>query len=198
MNKLIKYFILISFTFVACKKITTELSERTINETSETVSEISKKSGIIKVLHPERNYSRTAINKVFTLKKIEMHAEALKRGQKENIKNAVFTDGYTGKRLLGGISKYEFDHVRSSEYIYKKYKSILTDEEIAQVVNCNENILTTSTKINRAKGKWPLESLLNNTKKREELGINSLLANQAIKNADEGIKRKVNELILKK
>lgn len=197
MNKLVKYFILISITLIACKRTTTELSERSIIETSETVSEISKKSGIITVLNPERNYNRTAINKVFKLKKTEMHAEALKRGQKENIKNAVFTDGYTGKRLLGG-SSYEFDHVRSSEYIYKKYKSILTDEEIAQVVNCNENILTTSTKINRAKGKWPLESLLNNTEKKEELGINSLLANQAIKNADEGIKRKVSELILKK
>lgn len=198
MNKLIKYFIIIAFTFVSCKKITTELSERSIIETSETVSEISKKSGIIKVLNPERNYSRTAINKVFTLKKTEMHAEALKRGQKENIKSAVFTDGYTGKRLLGGISKYEFDHVRSSEYIYKKYKSILTDEQIAQVVNCNENIITTSTKINRAKGKRPMENLLNNTSKTEELGINSLLANQALKNADEGIKRKVSELILNK
>ncbi len=198
MNKLIKYFILICFTFVACKKITRELSERSIIETSETVGEISKKSSIIKVLNTERKYSRTAINKVFTLKKAEMHAQALKRGQKENIKNAVFIDGYTGKRLLGGISKYEFDHVRSSEYIHKKYKSILTDEQIAQVVNCNENILTTSTKINRAKGKWPMENLLNNTSKAEELGINSLLANQAIKNADEGIKRKVNELILKK
>lgn len=198
MNKLIKYFILISFILVSCKRMTTELSERTIIETSETVSEISKKSSIIKVLNPERNYSRTAINKVFKLKKTEMHAEALKRGQKENIKNAIFMDGYTGKRLLGGISSYEFDHVRSSEYIYKKYKSILTDEQIAQVVNCNENILTTSTKINRAKGKWPLESLLNNTTKTEELGMNSLLANQAIKKADESIKRKVRELILKK
>lgn len=195
MNKHIKYFILMSFTFVACKKITTELSERSVIETSETVNKISKKSSVIKVLNPERNYSRTAINKVFTLKKTEMHAEALKRGQKENIKNAVFTDGYTGKRLLGGVSKYEFDHIRSSEYIYIKYKSILTDEQIAQVVNCKENIITTSTKINRAKGKWPLERLLNNSDKKEALGINSLLANQALKNADDGIKRMVSELI---
>lgn len=195
MHRYIKYFILTSFTVIACKRTATELSERSIVETVETVSEISKKSSIIKVLNPERNYNRTAINKVFTLKKTEMHAEALKRGQKENIKNAVFTDGYTGKRLLGGISKYEFDHIRSSEYIYKKYKSILTDEQIAQVVNCNENIITTSTKINRAKGKWPLERLLNNTDKKEALGINSLLANQALKNADDGIKRMVSELI---
>ncbi|WP_294961195.1 hypothetical protein [uncultured Flavobacterium sp.] len=178
--------------------MTSELTERGVVETSERVSVISKQAGIIKVLNPERNYSRIAINKLFTLKKTEMHAEALKRGQKENIKNAVFTDGYTGRRLLGGISNYEFDHVRSSEYIFKKYKSILTDEQIAQVVNCDENILTTSTKINRAKGKWPLESLLNNTEKKEELGINSILANQALKNADEGIKRKVSELILNK
>ncbi|SHH78208.1 MULTISPECIES: hypothetical protein [Flavobacterium] len=54
----------------------------------------------------------------------------------------------------------------------------------------NGNKLTTSTKINRAKGKWPLESLLNNIQQKEELGINSLLANHAIKNADEGIKKR--------
>ena len=194
MSKLVKYFIIISIILVACKRTTTELSEKVIIETSETVSKISKKSSIINVANPERNYNRTAINKVFHLKKTQMHSEALKRGQKENLKIALFTDGYTGKRLLGG-SSYEFDHVRSAEYIYNKYKSILNDEQIAQVVNCNENILATSTKINRAKGKSSLETLLSNSEKIKVLEINSSLANQAIKNADDGIKRKVRELL---
>jgi hypothetical protein len=197
MNKHVIYYIIISATLVGCKKTATEFSEKTIFKTSKTVSEVSKKSVLTTVFNPDRDYNRTAINNAFKLKKREIHAIGLKRGQKENLKNAVFTDGYTGKRLLGG-SNYEFDHVRSSEYIHKKYKSLLTDEEIAQVVNCNENILTTSTKINRAKGKWPLENLLDNIEKKEELGINSILANRAIKNADAGIKRKVGEIILKK
>ena len=124
-----------------------------------------------------------------------MYAKGLKRGYNENIKNAVFTDGYTGKRLLGG-TKYEYDHVRSAEYIYNKYKSILTDDEIAQVVNCNENIITTSTKINRAKGKRPLENLLDNINKKKELEINSKLAIQNLKNADKGIQRKIREILL--
>ncbi len=195
MDTLLKYITIIFILLVSCKKTTTEISENTILKTSKTINLVSEKSVISTIINPKRNYNRTAINKVFDIKKREMHAKALKRGYNENIKNAVFTDGYTGKRLLGG-TKYEYDHVRSAEYIYNKYKSILTDDEIAQVVNCNENIITTSTKINRAKGKRPLENLLDNINRKEELGINLKLAIQTLKNADKGIQRKIREILL--
>lgn len=195
MNTLLKYITIIFILLVSCKKTTTEISENTILKTSKTINLVSEKSVISTIINPKRNYNRTAINKVFDIKKREMYAKGLKRGYNENIKNAVFTDGYTGKRLLGG-TKYEYDHVRSAEYIYNKYKSILTDDEIAQVVNCNENIITTSTKINRAKGKRPLENLLDNINKKKELEINSKLAIQNLKNADKGIQRKIREILL--
>lgn len=188
--------------FCSCKRIVKEVSETGITNGIEKNLVKSAKAGelspIAKVvntgLDASRNYSRQAIDKEFTIAKRGMHKEGLRRGQKENLKEAIFTDGYTGKRLIGG-SKYEFDHIISAENIYSKYKSILSDDEIAIVVNCVENITTTSTSINRAKGKMPLDKLLGNKKKAESLGIDLELAKKTLSNAENGIKKKVKEII---
>lgn len=42
---------------------------------------------------------------------------------------------------------------RSHEKLFTKCKGILTDDQIAQVINYNENIIVTLVKINQSKGK---------------------------------------------
>ena len=174
------------------RKLSVEVEEHALNNITEEAGEISIKS--VSEVIPNRPYSRIAIDKEFKIIKAQMHSEALTRGAKENVKNAVFKDAYTGKNLIGG-GKYEFDHIRSSENIYNKYKALLTDDEIAKVVNCNENVVATHTDINRAKGKWDLEKLLEDNQKVKTLGINLPLAKHSAKKADEAIKRKVQEII---
>lgn len=173
-------------------KLSVEVEEHAVKNITEEAGEISIKS-VSKVI-PNRPYSRIAVDKEFKIIKAQMHSEALTRGAKENVKHAVFKDAYTGKKLIGG-GKYEFDHIRSSENIYNKYKAILTDDEIAKVVNCKENVVSTHTNINRAKGKWDLEKLLEDNQKVKILGINLPLAKQTAIKADEAIKRKVQEII---
>ena len=173
-------------------KLSVEVEEHAVKNITEEAGEISIKS-VSKVI-PNRPYSRIAIDKEFKIIKAQMHGEALTRGAKENVKHAVFKDAYTGKKLIGG-GKYEFDHIRSSENIFNRYKAILTDDEIAKVVNCKENVVATHMNINRAKGKWDLEKLLEDNQKVKILGINLPLAKQTAKKADEAIKRKVQEII---
>lgn len=174
------------------RKLSVEVEEHALNNITEEAGEISIKS--VSEVIPNRPYSRIAIDKEFKIIKAQMHSEALTRGAKENVKNAVFKDAYTGKKLIGG-GKYEFDHIRSAENIYNKYKALLTDDEIAKVVNCNENVVATHMDINRAKGKWDLEKLLEDNQKVKKLGINLPLTKQTAKKADEAIKRKVQEII---
>ena len=174
------------------RKLSVEVEEQVVKDITEEAGEISIKS--VSKLIPNRPYSRIAIDKEFKIIKAKMHSEALQRGAKENVKHAVFKDAYTGKKLIGG-GKYEFDHIRSSEKIFNKYKAILTDDEIAKLVNIKENIVATHTDINRAKGKWDLEKLLEDNQKVKTLGINLPLAKHSAKKADEAIKRKVLEII---
>ena len=174
------------------RKLSVEVEEHALNNITEEAGEISIKS--VSEVIPNRPYSRIAIDKEFKIIKAQMHSEALTRGAKENVKNAVFKDAYTGKKLIGG-GKYEFDHIRSAENIYNKYKALLTDDEIAKVVNCNENVVATHMDINRAKGKWDLEKLLEDNQKVKKLGINLPITKQTTKKADEAIKRKVQEII---
>ena len=108
------------------RKLSVEVEEQVVKDITEEAGEISIKS--VSKLIPNRPYSRIAIDKEFKIIKAKMHSEALQRGAKENVKHAVFKDAYTGKKLIGG-GKYEFDHIRSSEKIFNKYKAILTDDE---------------------------------------------------------------------
>lgn len=183
------------------KEIVEEGGERTgkaiaknipIDEFKENSIQYLSKSGI-KII-TNRPYNRTLINK--EAKKIfhQKHLEALERGKQLNLNKAVHTDGYTGKILLGGDS-YHYDHIRSAESIHTKYKHLLTDEEIAKVVNCRENITPTSSRFNQSKGKRDIERILDDEKKVNEFGIDKKLALEKIKKADEAIKNKVEELI---
>ncbi len=108
----------------------------------------------------ERPYSRAEINKTFVKTKGILHQEALVRGNGR----ALYLDSYTGKTLLGG-DPYDYDHVFSSESLYMRLSYLLTDEEIAEIVNCRENIAVTLRSINQSKGKkdpelWIRESQL--------------------------------------
>lgn len=212
MKKIMFSVLVGSFLLYSCKKAATEIAEETsevigkngirklsIEVEEQAVKNITEEAGEISIksvskLIPNRPYSRIAIDKEFKIIKAKMHSEALQRGAKENVKHAVFKDAYTGKILIGG-GKYEFDHIRSSEKIFNKYKAILTDDEIAKLVNCKENVVATHTDINRVKGKWDLEKLLEDNQKVKTLGINLPLAKQSAKKADEAIKRKVLEII---
>ena len=95
-------------------------------------------------------------------------------------------DLYTGKALRGGDA-YDYEHIRSSEEIHSKYKSILTDDQIALVVNCPENIGVTLTFINKSKGKRKMEDWLSNPANIVVNSIDLKLTLVNLKKADEGI-----------
>jgi hypothetical protein len=53
---------------------------------------------------------------------------------------ALYIDVYTGKHSRGG-DPYDYEHLRSRRPFIPQYKSVLTDEQIALVVNRPENAL---------------------------------------------------------
>ena len=139
----------------------------------------------------DRPYSRLAIDKVFTKTKASMQQAALIRGG-DGL--ALYIDCYTGKTLRGGDA-YDYEHLRSSEAVHSQYKSLLTDEQIALVVNCPENVGVTTTFINKSKGKRKMEDWLSNPANitANEINLKTTLAN--LKKADEGIEKIVKILV---
>ena len=119
-----------------------------------------------------------------------MQTAALLRGKDRGINLAIYQDVYTGKELIGG-DPYDYEHLRSSEEIYSKYKSILTDDQIALVVNCPENVGVTLTFINKSKGKRRMEDWLSNPANIVVNGIDLKLTLANLKKADEGIEMMV-------
>lgn len=142
------------------------------------------------LINPDRPYSRLAIDKVFTKTKAGMQQTALIRGG-DGL--ALYTDCYTGKTLRGG-DPYDYEHIRSSEAVHTRYKSLLTDEQIALVVNCPENVSVTLTNINQSKGKRRMEEWLSNSANISNHCIDMKLTMSNLKKADDGIERMVREV----
>jgi hypothetical protein len=134
---------------------------------------------------PNRPYSRLAIDKIFSKTKATMQQAALIRGG-DGL--ALYTDVYTGKTLRGGDA-YDYEHLRSSEAVHTQFKSLLTDDQIALVVNCPENVGVTLTFINKSKGKRKMEDWLNNPSNIFTNSIDLKLTLANLKKADEGIER---------
>lgn len=142
------------------------------------------------MIDSNRLYRRTEINKIFTKTKASMQQAALIRGC-DGI--ALYIDVYTGKTLRGGDS-YDYEHLRSSEAVHAQYKSLLTDEQIALVVNCPENVGVTLRRINQSKGKRKMEDWLSNPINIAANGIDLKLTLANLKKADLGIERVVRNL----
>lgn len=140
--------------------------------------------------NPDRPYSRLAIDKIFTKTKATMQQAALIRGG-DGL--ALYTDVYTGKTLRGGDA-YDYEHLRSSEAVHTQLKSRLTDEQIALVVNCPENVGVTLSCINKSKGKRKMEDWLGNPANITANGIDLKLTLSNLKKADEGIERMIRSL----
>lgn len=146
------------------------------------------------MIEKNRPYNRTEINKVFTKVKFLMHTEALERGKSRGIENALYQDVYTGKELLGGDS-YDYEHLRSSEEVFNRYKHILNDAQIALVVNCPENVGVTYKFINQSKGKKRMEDWLSNPMNVSMNAVDVDLTMRNLKKADDGIERMVKVLL---
>ena len=142
------------------------------------------------MIDSDRPYRRTEIDKIFTKTKASMQQAALKRGG-DGI--ALYIDVYTGKTLRGGDS-YDYEHLRSSEAVHTQYKSLLTDEQIALVVNCPENVAVTLRCINQSKGKRRMEEWLANPANITTNAIDLKLTLSNLKKADEGIESMVKSL----
>lgn len=143
------------------------------------------------MIDPNRPYSRLAIDKVFTKTKANMQKIALERGG-DGV--ALYTDLYTGKTLRGGDA-YDYEHLRSSEAVHTQFKSRLTDEQIALVVNCPENVGVTLRCINQSKGKRRMEDWLSNPSNLAVNGIDLKITLANLKKADDGIERMVRSLV---
>lgn len=144
--------------------------------------------------HPTRPYHRTEIDLKFSKVKAQMQKEALIRGGDGR---ALYVDCYTGKTLRGG-DRYDYEHIRSSEAVFMAYRDRLTNAEIAEVVNCPENVSVTVRSINQSKGKMRLEDWLDRSNNISDHGINVNLAKNAAANADKGIQKKVKEIMSRK
>ena len=142
------------------------------------------------MIDSDRLYRRTEIDKIFNKAKAEMQKTALTRGG-DGI--ALYVDVYTGKILRGG-DPYDYEHLRSSEAVHTQYKSLLTDEQIALVANCPENVAVTLRCINQSKGKRKMEDWLSNPANITANGIDLKLTLANLKKADEGIESMVKSL----
>ena len=146
------------------------------------------------MIDKNRLYRRIEIDKVFTKTKNVMHAEAILRGKAKGIDKAHYLDIYTGKELIGGDT-YDYEHIRSSEEIHSKYKSVLSNDQIALVVNCPENIGVTISFINKSKGKRKMEDWLSNPANITDNEIDLKLTLTNLKKADDGIEQMVKQLM---
>jgi len=135
--------------------------------------------------NPTRPYHRAEIDQRFTKVKAQMHQEALARGG-DGI--ALYTDCYTGETLRGG-DRYDYEHIRSSEEVFMKYRDRLTNAEIAEVVNCPENVSVTLRTINQSKGKMRMEDWIANIDNINKYNINVALTKNVLRKADKGIQK---------
>ncbi|MGY6558617.1 MAG: hypothetical protein ACXIT9_04980 [Nitritalea sp.] len=133
---------------------------------------------------PNRPYWRFEIDQVFLKRKAEMHHQAQQRGGGV----ALFEDCYTGQTLRGG-DPYQYEHIISSEEIFMRFRSQLTNEQIAELVNCPENLGVTLAGINQSKGKKAIGDWLADTAKLAQLGVDPARARAAARRAEEGIQR---------
>lgn len=139
------------------------------------------------MIDPTRPYRRIEIDKIFTKTKAAMQQAALIRGG-DGL--ALYIDVYTGKTLRGGDA-YDYEHLRSSEAVHTQFKSRLTDDQIALVVNCPENVGVTLSCINKSKGKRRMEDWLSNPANITANGIDLKITLANLKKADEGIEKMV-------
>ena len=143
------------------------------------------------MIDPTRPYRRIEIDKIFTKTKAAMQQAALIRGG-DGL--ALYIDVYTGKTLRGGDA-YDYEHLRSSEAVHTQFKSRLTDDQIALVVNCPENVGVTLSCINKSKGKRRMEDWLSNPANITANGIDLKITLANLKKADEGIERMVKSFL---
>jgi hypothetical protein len=146
------------------------------------------------MISQNRPYHRTEIDLLFTKVKAQMHQKALERGGDGR---ALYTDCYTGEILRGG-DRYDYEHIRSSEAIFIEYRDRLTNHEIAEIVNCSENVAVTLRTINQSKGKLRLEEWLSKPNTISNHNINVSLTRNAAANADWGIAQKANAILERK
>lgn len=144
--------------------------------------------------NPTRPYHRIEIDLLFTKVKALMHQDALIRGVDGK---ALYSDCYTGETLRGG-DRYDYEHIRSSEAVFMAYRDRLTNSEIAEVVNCPENVAVTLRSINQSKRKTKLEDWLSNSVNGSKHGINVALTKNVAARADRGIQQKINEILSRK
>ncbi|MEW4925775.1 hypothetical protein [Algibacter sp. 2305UL17-15] len=143
------------------------------------------------MIDPLRPYNRIEIDILFTKIKTQLHQDALLKG---NNGKAQFKDCYTGDNLLGG-DRYDYEHIRSSESIFMMYRDKLTNNEIAEVVNCSGNVAVTLRSINQSKGKMKMEDWISNSKNILKHKINIKLTQKTLSNADKKINEKVEEIL---
>lgn len=141
--------------------------------------------------NPNRPYHRTEIDQLFTKVKAQMQQEALRRGGDGR---ALYIDCYTGETLRGG-ERYDYEHIRSAEEVFMAYRDRLTNEQIAQVVNCVENVSVTLRTINQSKGKMRMEEWLANSDNISRNNIDLKLTKITLATADNGIRKKVEQIL---
>lgn len=130
-----------------------------------------------------RSYKRKEIDKVFKKVKEEMH----KNAKQKDDEKTLFIDCYTGKIIKGG-DRYDYEHIRSAEEIFMKYRDRLTNEQIAEVVNCPDNVKVTLRTINQSKGKRTFEEWCTKAQV-EKYDIDLSYAQESVRKADLGIER---------
>jgi len=130
---------------------------------------------------PNRPYYRKEIDIVFGKVKAAMHVQAVIKGNGV----ALYEDCYTGKPLRGGDA-YDYEHIIASEIIFMQYRTTHTNQQIALLVNCPENVKTTLRTLNQSKGKTPLLNWLN-PQNITRFGIDKNLAIQHYEKAHNAI-----------
>ncbi|MEC4113370.1 hypothetical protein VSO92_04525 [Myroides pelagicus] len=93
--------------------------------------------------------------------------------------------------------KYDYEHVRSSEELFMKFRDKMSNEEIAELVNCKGIVKVTLRSINQSKGKRVFEKWLNDCFKNSH-NISREVAERTLKDVDQAIARKAEEILSRK
>ncbi|MFN3800080.1 hypothetical protein [Belliella pelovolcani] len=130
------------------------------------------------------------VTKHFSLVKSKMLSQAINQGKGR----AIYQDAFTGK-LLWADDSFEFGYIYSPKMICETYQAVLSEEEIAQVINCPSNVIVTHTEVLASLRDQDPDTWIKNQALENTLNIDLALAARQINKAKMAIANAANQYL---
>lgn len=124
------------------------------------------------------------ISNAFTSTKAKMQRRAINQGGGK----AIYMDAFTGKILWLG-DPFEFGYVYSPIQIYDTYKDLLSEDQIAELVNSSANVIVSLTVILESLQEQDPESWLTQEEQRKTFDLDISMARRCIHSAKTAISK---------